>query len=122
MSADVGKLVLTVADAAAAAAELGAGAGAVDGDAAEDGVLALDAGVPVGDEAGPAAGEPLGADAGAGAAAGRAGTVSTAPTEEAVPLMGPDNPSGKKPPVPFWLPSTAMLTTCRPNVVISWHA
>jgi hypothetical protein len=115
MSADVGKLVLTVADAAAAAAELGAGAGAVDGDAAEDGV-------PVGDEAGPAAGEPLGADAGAGAAAGRAGTVSTAPTEEAVPLMGPDNPSGKKPPVPFWLPSTAMLTTCRPNVVISWHA
>ena len=138
--ADRGQQVLTTADAALADAELGAGAGAVEGDADEDGVLAPDAGVPVVDpepepeelgpvaelgpveELGPVAAEPPGADADAGAMAGRAGTVSTAPAEEAVPLMGPDRPSGKKPPVPFWVPSTAMLTTCRPEAAVSWHA
>ena len=43
---------------------------------------------------------------------GRGGTVSTAPMEVVVPLMGPSRPRGKKPPVPFWLPSTVMLMTC----------
>ena len=92
--------VITIAAAVAALAELGAGAGTGEGDAVD------------GDAPGAMAVELLGADAGAGAAVGRAGTVSTTPMEEPVPLIGPDRPRGKKPPAPFWLPSTTMLMTC----------
>ena len=105
------QLARTVADAAAAAAELGAGAGAEEGpDADPPGVLALEDGVPVvgaapgaveGKPLGAVEGEPLGAVEGDMAAMGaRAGTLLTAPADEVVPLMGPAKPVGKKPPVP----------------------
>ena len=138
----------TVADAAAAMAELGAGAGvdvepegvgvvdpdgalaladgvAVDeGVAVDDGVaveegVAVDDGVPV--VAPPVVdgvdvdGAPLGETAAGGGAGPWAGTLATAPMEELVPLMGPDRPRGKKPPMPVGDASVAMLTTCKPE-------
>ena len=104
------QLPRTVADAAAAIAELGAGAGAAAGpevvpdpDAAvdpdgepalEDGVLAVGEppGALPGVPAGAVEGAPLGAVDGAIGAA--EGTLLTAPAEAAVPLMGPDRPRG----------------------------